>query len=143
MVEGSKSRGSGEIGFAVGGMTVVGFVGYGFGGGGTAGSAFVKTTLVAGPSEDGGFDVEGSTVEGFNVDGFNVDGAPVVAIDGCVVGEECDVSGATSILGTGGAKRPGKTVGGCVSKPASMTMGERGRFTEATTAGGSIRRVGC
>lgn len=149
VVEGSRSRGSGDCGFAVGGMIVGGFGRAGFGGGGTAGSAFVRTTLVAGPSEDegtlgeGGLAVDGSIVDGFSVDGFNVDGAPVTAIEGCVVGEESDVSGATSIRGTGGAIRPGKTVGGCVSSPASITIGASGRFTDATTAGGSIRRVGC
>lgn len=76
------------------------------------------------------------------MDGFTVEGTPIDAIECCVVGEDCDVSGATSIRGAWGDKRPGKTVGGCVSSAVSITIGATGRFTEATTAGGSMRRVG-
>ena len=102
-----------------------------------------------GSCDDGGCDVGGFTVEGFIVVGLSVigvivTGADMGAIDGCVVGDGNDdaVRGATSILGEGGDKRPGKTVGGCGSIPVSMTMGATGRFTEVITAGGSKRRVG-
>jgi hypothetical protein len=95
-----------------------------------------------GASGEGGSFVDGFTVEGFIVEGFIVCGADKGAIDGCVVGDDDDVSGATSIRGEEGDIRPGKTVGGCMSIPVSMTTGATGRLTEATPAGGSRRRVG-
>ena len=99
-----------------------------FVGGGIVGGWFVREGL-AGGLVDGGFTVDGAIIE-------------CAIIDGCVVGEDNDVSGATSIFGAGGDIRPGKTVGGCMSPRASMTMGPTGRLTEALTAGGSRRRVG-
>lgn len=122
---------------AVGGTSVMGFVDAC-----CCGCGFVGGATIVGGCDDGTTGDGGAALGGFTVGGFSVDGADSGAIDGCVVGDGIDVRGATSIFGTGGGIRPGKTVGGWTSMPVSMTIGATGRFTDATTDGDSGRRVG-
>jgi hypothetical protein len=106
----------------------------------------VDGRLVDGLIVDGlivdGLIVDGLIVDGLIVGGLIVDGDDLEFIDGCVVGDELDVAGPTSILLKAADKRPGKTVGGCASCVASMTIGGMGRFTEAIIEPASVRRTG-
>jgi len=118
VVDGVGSRREGDCGLAVDGLAVDGMRAPGFGAGRYAGSVFVGGALIVGGCDDGGLLDDGSTVGGLTVGGFTVGGFTVggpdidTDIEGCVVGDNVDVSGATSTLGDDGAERPGKTVGG-------------------------------